>query len=488
MAVRKLCLGLAVSALFANSASAALKHLYTFNDGTVTDSVGGANGTLEGGAVVVAGQLTLSGSGQFANLPAATIGINAYTKTTLEMWLNAAPSSNDQFTMAAAFGRHGDPTATPAEDANLGYDYIMVQPTRGGGQLFSRMAITDGTYSEETGVDGPILSGAGQKHLAVTIDTLGVDNTTLSYYVNGTLIGSANGTDDLADVGTAVAYLGKSVYANDPYFTGSINEFRIHDNILTPAQIAASSAAGPAGLAGPTLTINRDTGAMTLTNQQAAIQVFSYSVTSASGALDPTKWTTVAGHFDSVGNGSFDSNDAWSTTALTKTAITEEEPFGDGGAEDGGTLGSVAFSASGAWVKSFREDIAITTQALINGVPTTLIPDIKYVGNGGQSFKRSDLNFDNAINGADWVLFKAKNKTAIAATLTDAESYVLGDLDGNQTNDFFDFRLFQQDFDAANGAGAFAAAIGAVPEPATAVLLLLAGAGGFCGLRSSRRS
>lgn len=55
MAVRQLCLGLAVSALFANSASAALKHLYTFNDGAVTDSVGGANGTLEGGAVIVAG-------------------------------------------------------------------------------------------------------------------------------------------------------------------------------------------------------------------------------------------------------------------------------------------------------------------------------------------------------------------------------------------------------------------------------------------------
>lgn len=486
MAIRTFCLSLAAVATLSNSASAALKHLYTFNDGTVTDSVGGANGTLEAGAVIVAGQLTLSGSGQFANLPAATIGINAYTKTTLEMWLNAAPGSNDQFTMAAAFGRHGD--AGAGEDANLGYDYIMVQPTRGGGQLFSRTAITDGTYSEETGVDGPIVAGAGQKHFAVTIDSsLGVDNTSLSFYVNGSLIGTATGADDLSDVGNAVAYLGKSVYANDPYFTGSINEFRIHNDILTAGQIAASSTAGPAGQAGPTLTINRDTGAVTLSNQQAAIQVFSYSITSASGGLNPANWTTVAGHFDSAGNGSFDSNDTWSTTALTKTAITEEEPFGDGGAEDGGTLGSVTFSTNGGWIKSFREDIAVTTQALVNGVPTTLIPDIRYVGNGGQPFKRSDLNFDNAINGNDWIVFRNNNLVALDPNLSDAQTAALGDLNGDGISNFQDFRLFQADFDAANGVGSFTALVGAVPEPSSIALGLSAVSALLLGGRASRR-
>jgi hypothetical protein len=487
MAIRTLCSGLALTALLASPASATLKHLYTFNDGTVTDSIAGANGTLEGGAVVVAGQLALSGSGQYANLPAATIGINAYTKTTLEMWLNAAPASNDQFTMAAAFGRHGD--AGAGEDANLGYDYIMVQPTRGAGQLYSRVAITDGTYSEETGVDGAIVAGAGQKHFAVTIDSsAGVDNTTLSYYLNGALVGSATGTGDLADVGNAVAYLGRSVYMNDPYFTGSINEFRIHDDILTPTQIAASSTTGPAGLAGPTLTINRDTGAVTLTNQQAAIQVFSYSITSASGGLNPANWTTVAGHFDSAGNGSFDSNDVWSTTALTKTAITEEEPFGDGGAEDGGTLGSVTFSANGGWIKSFREDVAITTQALVNGVPTTLIPDIKYIGNGGQAFKRSDLNFDNSINGNDWIVFRTNNLVTLDPNLSDAQTAALGDLNGDGISNFQDFRLFQADFDAVNGVGALAALVGAVPEPTSLSLGGVAVASLLFSGRSRRRS
>lgn len=470
MALRHLCLSALIAATLSSTSWGALKHLYTFNDGNANDSIGGAHGTLEAGALVVAGQLTLSGSGQFANLPAATIGINAYSAVTLELWLNAAPASNNQFTMAAAFGRHGDVGA--GEDANLGYDYIMVQPTRGSGQLYSRAAITDGTYSEETGVDGSIIAGAGQRHMAITIDSsAGPDNTTLSYYLNGALLGSATGNDDLSDVGNAVAYLGRSVYMNDPYFTGSINEFRIHDNILTPAQISASSAAGPAGLAGPTLTINRDTGAVTLSNQQPAIQVFSYDISSASGSLNTANWTPVAGNTDVNGNGSFDSNDAWTTVSLTNNLISEEEPFGDGGAEDGGTLGSVTLSSSGGWVRSFREDIAITTKALVNGVPTTLIPDIQYVGNGGQPFKRSDLNFDNVINGNDWIAFRSKNLLAIDPTLSDAQSYAFGDLNGDGANNFLDFRLFQADYDASHGVGALAAFIAAVPEPSSVALL-----------------
>lgn len=486
MAIKTLCSGLALAALLASPASADLRHLYTFNDGTANDSIGGAHGTIQGGAIIAAGQLNLGGAGQYVDLPAATIGINAYTTATLEMWLNAAPASNNQFTMAAAFGRHGDAGAD--EDANLGYDYIMVQPTRGGGQLYSRVAITDGTYSEEVGVDGPVVAGVGQRHFAVTIDSsAGVDNTTIGFYVDGALIGSATGTPDLADVGSAVAYLGRSVYMNDPYFTGSINEFRIHDNILTPAQISSSFATGPAGLAGPTLTINRDTGEMTLSNQQAAIQIFSYSITSASGGLNPANWTTVAGNFDVNGDGSFDSNDAWTTLSLTKTEISEEEPFGDGGAEDGGTLGSVTFSASGGWIKSFREDIAITTEALVNGVPTTLVPDVKYVGNGGQPFKRSDLNFDNVVDGNDWIIFRNNNLIALDPNLSDAQTAALGDLNGDGVNNFQDFRLFQADFDAANGVGALAALVGAVPEPATGSLVALAIGGLFVAGRSSRR-
>ena len=100
MAVRKLCLGLAVSALFASPASAAVKHLYTFNDGTVNDSVGGAHGTLEGGATAATGQLILGGGTQHASLPGPTIAINTFTELTVETWLTTSVS-NTGFTMSS---------------------------------------------------------------------------------------------------------------------------------------------------------------------------------------------------------------------------------------------------------------------------------------------------------------------------------------------------------------------------------------------------
>src|SRR5690606_6114775 len=139
-------------------------------------------------------------------------------------------------------------------------------------------------------------------------------------------------------------------------------------------QISTSFTTGPAGPAGPTLTINRDTGAMTLSNANSAVQIFSYTVASPSGALNTAAWKTVAGNFDSAGNGSFDSDDSWTVLANTSAEISEEDPLDGGGPDDGGTLGSVPFSTSGGWIRSFREDVTITTEALINGAPVTLIP------------------------------------------------------------------------------------------------------------------
>jgi hypothetical protein len=55
-------------------------------------------------------------------------------------------------------------------------------------------------------------------------------------------------------------------------------------------------------------------------------------------------------------------------------------------------------------------------------------------------------------------------------------------LDGDGDNDFIDFRIFQSDFDAANGAGALARLI-AVPEPQG---LLTAALGGLMALAGHR--
>jgi hypothetical protein len=56
------------------------------------------------------------------------------------------------------------------------------------------------------------------------------------------------------------------------------------------------------------------------------------------------------------------------------------------------------------------------------------------------------------------------------AGLTAVLKHNRGDLNGDGVNDFKDFRVFEADFDAANGLGAFAAMVD-VPEPRAAALL-----------------
>jgi hypothetical protein len=56
-----------------------------------------------------------------------------------------------------------------------------------------------------------------------------------------------------------------------------------------------------------------------------------------------------------------------------------------------------------------------------------------------------------------------------------------GDLNGDFTNDFQDFLLFKQAFDAANGAGAFATSLQA-PEPGAFAMAV----GGLSALLSRR--
>jgi hypothetical protein len=73
-------------------------------------------------------------------------------------------------------------------------------------------------------------------HVAVTLA-----GATATLYVNGVAVGS-NTTMTTAPFRMSTTnenWLGRSRYAADPYFNGLIDDFRIYDGVLTPAQIAA---------------------------------------------------------------------------------------------------------------------------------------------------------------------------------------------------------------------------------------------------------
>jgi hypothetical protein len=247
---------------------------------------------------------------------------------------------------------------------------------------------------------------------------------------------------------------------------------------------------GPNDPITPTVVVNRDTGAITLRNQDTASRVVGYSLTSEAGALNTANWRPIADNADANSGGSFDPNHVW--TKLTVAGSTQdfsEIDLSGGSAPFGGLFGAGgttsyelgtggASEAQRAWRTSFYEDVAIALR-LADG--SALPATIKYVGNNGNSERRSDFNFDGAISLADWNIFLSGNGTNLS-TMTMHESYLRGDINGDLANNYQDFRLFKADFDAANGAGAFVAMIG-VPEPSTLTMLAL----GFVATLGRRR-
>jgi hypothetical protein len=93
-----------------------------------------------------------------------------------------------------------------------------------------------------------------------------------------------------------------------------------------------------------------------------------------------------------------------------------------------------------------------------------------------------DLTGDRLIDITDWIAFKAAANSDLAA-VTHEVALQLGDLNFDRRHSIGDVLLFRKYFDAANGAGAFAA-VEHVPEPSTLLLCAIAAA---MGVRRIRR-
>jgi hypothetical protein len=232
------------------------------------------------------------------------------------------------------------------------------------------------------------------------------------------------------------------------------------------------------------LTINRDSGALTLTNSTLeSVSISEYSITSAFGALDPAGWLSIAENYDADSGGTVDASSNWSELSSPDdhTALTEADTV----LAPGATIApgqTVMLSEAGGWIKSPTEDVgfAYTTGGTV--VPGT----ISFVGNNDEPFSQGDLDFDNDLDLADWTLFRQNQHVDLTA-LSPAEAYQRGDFNGDLANNHADFVQFKRLFNAANGAGALEAALAGVPEPATWLLFVFAGAPLYCIKRITTR-
>jgi hypothetical protein len=224
--------------------------------------------------------------------------------------------------------------------------------------------------------------------------------------------------------------------------------------------------------------IDRTTGTISLVNTGTApMSLYGYSLESLSlGALDQTKWKSVADNYDLSGPAPtrIDSTGNW--TELTGTGDTTDlSEFSFSGSF--GTIpvgGSLLLGQAGAWIGNSSETDLVAEISLTTG--EVLDAKIVYSGNGGSPIQLTDLNASGGDpNGADWVIFRTNYRTSLGG-LSLAQAHARGDMDGDFDVDAFDFQLFRASYNALNGVNALELVMTqTVPEPATWILFALVG-------------
>jgi len=218
---------------------AALVHRYSFNGSgrNVIDSVGRANGTVVNGQLSGNGYVNLrGGNDQYVDLPNGIV--RSLTSATFEAWV--------KWDGGAAWQRVFDFGTSDSGENTQGVAATSFYLTpQGGGPTTMIVAFkrADQTVANEThAVSNQALASNVTSHLAVVIDSV---NGMMTLYRNGAIDAAVALQDSLSTLNDVNNWLGRSQYANDPAFQGTIDEFRIYRAALSESEVQASFAAGP---------------------------------------------------------------------------------------------------------------------------------------------------------------------------------------------------------------------------------------------------
>ncbi len=231
---------------------AQLAHRYSFN-GDTNDSIGGANGTLMGNAVVNSTNLVLDGSlGTYLNLPGGLV--SSYQSVTIECWAN--------FGTVGGWARIFDFGSTSGFGANVNAgpnNFFWCSPNTGYGTLRCDVATVAGANTVDFGAN----LNNQSVHLAVVYDP--ADNY-LAIYTNGVqdLVNYTAANVPLSSVSTDDAFIGKSQFG-DPYLTASIDEFRIYNGRLFGDELTSTQALGPNAVLNPATPLSVSLGGGNIT-------------------------------------------------------------------------------------------------------------------------------------------------------------------------------------------------------------------------------
>lgn len=224
------------------------------------------------------------------------------------------------------------------------------------------------------------------------------------------------------------------------------------------------------------LVVDRDSGQVTLTNNTGAdVNFAGLGLLSNSGAWLPGSWTSITTNYDQGGTVSAD---PWVEFSRSASDLSEGT-LGTGTLSQGESI-----SMGNIWSQYFKENTDLRLEYLNSDTGETVNGLLEFTGNDGAPFAIGDFNTDGELNALDWPTVR-DNFDSDHAALTAAQSYFLGDFNGDKHTNLNDLLEFKAAFNAANGAGAFEAMVASVPEPGSLALLLI-GSVLFCGRRLAR--
>ncbi|RYD18259.1 MAG: hypothetical protein EOP88_23205, partial [Verrucomicrobiaceae bacterium] len=188
-------------------------------NGNVNDTSGSQSGTPSGGPVFGEGRhdraLLLDGVNDFVTLPAGVASHSSVTIATRFRWNGNGANWQRVFD----FGNNTN-------------QYLFLSPNGG---AMMRFAIKNG--GAEQILETPAPAPGEWVHVAVTLGSnIG------KLYVNGALATTAAITITPSSFNPTLNYLGDSMYAEDPFFNGAIDDLRIYNRVLSAASAMPSCA------------------------------------------------------------------------------------------------------------------------------------------------------------------------------------------------------------------------------------------------------
>ena len=257
--MHKLTLPLVVGSLLSlTTAHAQLTNRYSFNDGTGNDSVGGANGTVQGAATVANGLLTTvqanGSSGDYLRLssgPAPAAGITG--DFSLEFYASQAGAQNGATSVFSLSNAQTSFLLFKPNNNGTGPTINLRTPgINGGNEIVAHTSANSASSIFNNGSFGAqyqIIITYAAATGAFTLYRNGAQYGTLNYQ-SGTITGAAT----TAPVGFNLSSITSGGLFNglnggdaftDPNFNGSTDDFRIYANALSAAQVTSLYNAGP---------------------------------------------------------------------------------------------------------------------------------------------------------------------------------------------------------------------------------------------------